>query len=117
MPRVSLAPPTLCRLLLPSLRRLLPSLPPPVPDLDVPQLFRRRYILSGYRPVGLRWRCYVLSLFQLHNQTLSVWSHLLAAGCVAARFLLFTILQAGVRSLQSLHPGFRFSLVSVNNAV
>uniref|UniRef100_A0A667ZLB1 Progestin and adipoQ receptor family member 8 n=1 Tax=Myripristis murdjan TaxID=586833 RepID=A0A667ZLB1_9TELE len=66
-----------------SLRPLLPSLPPPVRDVDVPPLFREPYILSGYRPPGLPWRCYLLSLFQLHNETLNVWSHLLAAVCVA----------------------------------
>uniref|UniRef100_A0A8D0D2G0 Progestin and adipoQ receptor family member 8 n=1 Tax=Sander lucioperca TaxID=283035 RepID=A0A8D0D2G0_SANLU len=71
MPRVSLSAPSL-------FLAALPSLPPTVRDVDVPPLFRERFILSGYRPPGLPWRCYVLSLFQIHNETLSVWSHLLA---------------------------------------
>ncbi|XP_042341284.1 membrane progestin receptor beta-like [Plectropomus leopardus] len=95
MPRVSFAPPSLCPAFLPLLDRLLPSLPPTVRDVDVPPLFRERFILSGYRPVGLSWRCYVLSLFQIHNETLNVWSHLVAAVCVTLRFMLFTILQGG----------------------
>ncbi|XP_078018124.1 membrane progestin receptor beta-like [Epinephelus lanceolatus] len=95
MPRVSFAPPSLCFTFLPLLDRLLPSLPPTVRDVDVPPLFRERFILSGYRPVGLSWRCYVLSLFQIHNETLNVWSHLVAAVCVALRFMMFTILQGG----------------------
>uniref|UniRef100_A0A3Q1EEA4 Progestin and adipoQ receptor family member 8 n=1 Tax=Acanthochromis polyacanthus TaxID=80966 RepID=A0A3Q1EEA4_9TELE len=75
MPLVSFAPPPLC---LSFLSHLLPSLPPPVRDVDVPPLLRRRFILSGYRPPGLPLRCYILSLLQIHNQTLNVWSHLLA---------------------------------------
>ncbi|XP_078115006.1 membrane progestin receptor beta-like [Sander vitreus] len=89
MPRVSLSAPSL-------FLAVLPSLPPTVRDVDVPPLFRERFILSGYRPPGLPWRCYVLSLFQIHNETLSVWSHLLAAVCVALRFTVFTALHGGV---------------------
>uniref|UniRef100_A0A3B5B4I5 Membrane progestin receptor beta-like n=1 Tax=Stegastes partitus TaxID=144197 RepID=A0A3B5B4I5_9TELE len=85
MPLVSFAPPSLCLTFLPRLFRLLPSLPPPVRDLEVPPVFRRPFIPSGYRPPGLPLRCYVLSLFQIHNETLNVWSHLLAAVCVALR--------------------------------
>uniref|UniRef100_A0A3B4TPV0 Progestin and adipoQ receptor family member 8 n=1 Tax=Seriola dumerili TaxID=41447 RepID=A0A3B4TPV0_SERDU len=87
MPRVSFAPPSLCLTFLPLVHRLLPSLPPTVRDVDVPPLFRERFILGGYRPVGLSWRSYVLSLFQIHNETLNVWSHLLAAVCVLLRFM------------------------------
>ncbi|KAM9860601.1 membrane progestin receptor beta-like [Aulostomus maculatus] len=95
MPEVSFTPPSLRLPSLPVLDWLLPSLPPTVRDMDVPPLFRQRFILSGYRPVGLSWRRYVLSLFQIHNETVNVWSHLLAAACVVARFLLFTVLQGG----------------------
>lgn len=96
MPRVSLAPPSLCLTFFPLLECLLPSLPPTLRDLDVPTLFREPFVLSGYRPVGLSWRCYALSLFQIHNETLNVWSHLLAAICVVTRFMTFAILQGGV---------------------
>ncbi|XP_005812639.1 membrane progestin receptor beta [Xiphophorus maculatus] len=62
---------------------LLPSsLPSPCPTVaasQVPALFREPYILSGYRPIQQDWRCYLLSLFQRHNETLNVWTHLLAA--------------------------------------
>uniref|UniRef100_A0A3B4Y7H2 Progestin and adipoQ receptor family member 8 n=1 Tax=Seriola lalandi dorsalis TaxID=1841481 RepID=A0A3B4Y7H2_SERLL len=98
MPRVSFAPPSLCLTFLPLVHRLLPSLPPTVRDVDVPPLFRERFILGGYRPVGLSWRSYVLSLFQIHNETLNVWSHLLAAVCVLLRFMAFAVLQGGVLS-------------------
>uniref|UniRef100_A0A3Q1IP91 Uncharacterized protein n=1 Tax=Anabas testudineus TaxID=64144 RepID=A0A3Q1IP91_ANATE len=81
MPRVSFAPPSLCLAFLSLLNHYLPSLPPTVRDIDVPSLHRQQFIPSGYRPVGLSWRCCVLSLFQIHNETLNVWSHLLAAVC------------------------------------
>ncbi|KAI4877698.1 hypothetical protein NFI96_009385 [Prochilodus magdalenae] len=77
---------------LPHLSHSLPSLPPPratVPASDVPVLFREPYILSGYRPVGQPWRCYVLSLFQQHNESLNVWTHLLAVPAVLLRFWFF----------------------------
>ncbi|XP_076002998.1 membrane progestin receptor beta-like [Genypterus blacodes] len=86
MPQVSLAPPSLYFSFLSALASHLPSLPSTVQDLDVPILFRKKFILSGYRPVGLSWRCYVLSLFQMHNQTINVWSHLLAVVFITARF-------------------------------
>ncbi|XP_038164463.1 membrane progestin receptor beta [Cyprinodon tularosa] len=68
---------------LPHLSDFLPSsLPSPCPTVtasQVPALFREPYILSGYRPVQQDWRCYLLSLFQCHNESLNVWTHLLAA--------------------------------------
>ncbi|XP_048841205.1 membrane progestin receptor beta isoform X2 [Brienomyrus brachyistius] len=56
----------------------LPSLRGTVQASDVPALFREPYILSGYRPAGQDWHCYLLSLFQWHNESLNVWTHLLA---------------------------------------
>uniref|UniRef100_H2MNF9 Progestin and adipoQ receptor family member VIII n=1 Tax=Oryzias latipes TaxID=8090 RepID=H2MNF9_ORYLA len=44
---------------------------------EVPTLFQEPYILSGYRPVQQDWRCYLFSLFQQHNESLNVWTHLL----------------------------------------
>ncbi|KAM6915104.1 membrane progestin receptor beta [Xenentodon cancila] len=67
---------------LPRLSELIPSsLPSPSPTVaatHVPILFREPYILSGYRPIQQEWRCYLLSLFQRHNESLNVWTHLLA---------------------------------------
>ncbi|CAN9507795.1 unnamed protein product [Ophioblennius macclurei] len=68
---------------------VLPSLPSPsqtVAASQVPSLFREPYILSGYRPVKQDWRCYVLSLFQRHNESLNVWTHLLAAPVLLLRW-------------------------------
>ncbi|XP_015460307.2 membrane progestin receptor beta [Astyanax mexicanus] len=77
---------------LPRLSYSLSSLPSPqdtVAASDVPVLFREPYILSGYRPAGQPWCCYILSLFQRHNESLNVWTHLLAVPVVLLRFWFF----------------------------
>lgn len=63
-----------------------PSPSPTVAASQVPSLFREPYILSGYRPVQQDWRCYLLSLFQKHNESLNVWTHLLAAPVLLLRW-------------------------------
>ncbi|CAN9504092.1 unnamed protein product [Ophioblennius macclurei] len=55
-----------------------PSMPGTVRDIEVPCYFRERYIYAGYRPLEQNWRYYFLSLFQRHNETINVWTHLLA---------------------------------------
>ncbi|KAK5598599.1 hypothetical protein CRENBAI_007442 [Crenichthys baileyi] len=55
-----------------------PSMPDTVADSEVPVYFRERYIFTGYRPLEQSWRYYFLSLFQRHNETVNVWTHLLA---------------------------------------
>uniref|UniRef100_A0A3P9C5W0 Progestin and adipoQ receptor family member VIII n=1 Tax=Maylandia zebra TaxID=106582 RepID=A0A3P9C5W0_9CICH len=75
---------------LPHLSDFLPfSLLPPSPTVtasQVPSLFREPYILSGYRPVQQDWRCYLLSLFRKHNESLNVWTHLLAGPVLLLRW-------------------------------
>ncbi|XP_048106515.1 LOW QUALITY PROTEIN: membrane progestin receptor beta [Alosa alosa] len=73
---------------LPRLSTPSPPSPPPKPTVpagDVPSLFREPYILSGYRPTGQSWKCYLLSVFQWHNESLNVWTHLLAAPVLLLR--------------------------------
>ncbi|KAJ0027019.1 hypothetical protein NQD34_018019 [Periophthalmus magnuspinnatus] len=70
-------------------QRLPSSLPSPKPTVSasqVPSLFREPYILTGYRPIHQNWYCYLLSLFQKHNESLNVWSHLLAAPLLLLRW-------------------------------
>uniref|UniRef100_A0A146ZWP8 Membrane progestin receptor alpha n=1 Tax=Fundulus heteroclitus TaxID=8078 RepID=A0A146ZWP8_FUNHE len=55
-----------------------PSMPGTVTDSEVPAYFRERHVATGYRPLEQSWRYYFLSLFQRHNETINVWTHLLA---------------------------------------
>nr|ALL41459.1 membrane progestin receptor beta [Bostrychus sinensis] len=75
---------------LPNLVQRLPSsLPSPSPTVGashVPSLFREPHILTGYRPLRQKWYCYLLSLFQKHNESLNVWTHLLAAPVLLLRW-------------------------------
>ncbi|KAK1156887.1 membrane progestin receptor alpha-B-like [Acipenser oxyrinchus oxyrinchus] len=63
-----------------------PSLPCTLRESEVPRVFRERHINAGYRPIHQNWRYYFLSLFQRHNETINVWSHLLAALVVLMKF-------------------------------
>ncbi|XP_068135100.1 membrane progestin receptor beta isoform X2 [Hyperolius riggenbachi] len=55
------------------------KMPTTVKDSDVPNLFREPYIQTGYRPTNQDWKYYFLSLFQRHNESGNVWTHLLVA--------------------------------------
>nr|ALL41457.1 membrane progestin receptor alpha A [Bostrychus sinensis] len=62
-----------------------PSMPTTVRDLDVPVYIRDAHISSGYRQLHQNWRYYFLSLFQRHNETLNVWTHLVAFLIILAK--------------------------------
>lgn len=96
MPSISVSLPLKPMSSLSSFFSSLSLLPHTVRDTEVPLLFREPYILSGYRPVGHSWSFYFLSLFQIHNETINVWSHLLAGVCVALRFSVFALMCGGV---------------------
>ncbi|XP_072530746.1 progestin and adipoQ receptor family member VII, a [Salminus brasiliensis] len=67
------------------LREAVPSIPATVQDVEVPRFFRECYIFAGYRPLHQGWRYYFLSLFQRHNETINVWTHLLGALAVLTK--------------------------------
>ncbi|KAJ7991406.1 hypothetical protein DPEC_G00283510 [Dallia pectoralis] len=64
-----------------------PSMPGTLRDTDVPGFFREKHIHAGYRPLHQGWRYYFLSLFQRHNETINVWTHLLGSLLVLGKFL------------------------------
>ncbi|KAJ8407019.1 hypothetical protein AAFF_G00292950 [Aldrovandia affinis] len=68
------------------LTEMAPSMPGTLRDSEVPRFFRERHIHGGYRPLHQAWRYYFLSLFQRHNETVNVWTHLLGALLVLVRF-------------------------------
>ena len=47
---------------------------------EVPRAFHEPAILNGYRPCNRPWRYYFASLFHIHNETLNIWTHLIATG-------------------------------------
>lgn len=67
-----------------------PSMPGTVRDTEVPRFFRERHIHAGYRPLHQGWRYYFLSLFQRHNETINVWTHLLGALLVLMKLAQFS---------------------------
>ena len=66
-----------------------------LPDLkskdEVPVLFREPYIHSGFRALDQPWHYYPIScLFQLHNEWMNVWTHVIAAFLMASKLNEFT---------------------------
>lgn len=53
----------------------------------VPSLYREPGVLSGYRQEGKLWTYYFLSIFQVHNETINIWTHLLAAVFYVSKLL------------------------------
>ncbi|XP_069126690.1 membrane progestin receptor beta-like [Argopecten irradians] len=48
-----------------------------VPAEDTQLLFREPGVLTGFRPEGKSWSHYLLSVGQVHNESVNIWSHLL----------------------------------------
>uniref|UniRef100_A0A452HNA9 Uncharacterized protein n=1 Tax=Gopherus agassizii TaxID=38772 RepID=A0A452HNA9_9SAUR len=63
-----------------------PSSPCTVSTSDVPKVFWKPYIHTGYRPLNQTWKYYFLTLFQQHNEAVNVWTHLVAALILLLRF-------------------------------
>lgn len=73
-----------------SVRQVPQLLAPPVPTTvsssEVPRVFWKPYIHTGYRPVHQTWRYYFSTLFQQHNEAINVWTHLVATLILLLRF-------------------------------
>lgn len=57
---------------------------------EVQLLYREPGILTGYRPPGQSWLYYIGSIFQFHNETVNIWTHIIA--CIVLVFKLCEIL-------------------------
>ncbi|KAM4630769.1 progestin and adipoQ receptor family member VII, a [Polymixia lowei] len=68
------------------LSEAMPSMPGTLKDTEVPCYFRERYVHFGYRPLHQSWRYYFLSLFQRHNETINIWTHLLGFLVILVKF-------------------------------
>ncbi|CAG5122891.1 unnamed protein product [Candidula unifasciata] len=45
---------------------------------EVPLLFHEPHVKTGFRPLHQPWSSYCLSIFQLHNEMMNTWTHLIA---------------------------------------
>lgn len=50
-----------------------------IPDTCVPMLFHEPGVKSGYRLENKSWCYYFCSIFQLHNESVNIWTHLLGS--------------------------------------
>ncbi|XP_035668159.1 LOW QUALITY PROTEIN: membrane progestin receptor beta-like [Branchiostoma floridae] len=55
----------------------LPRMPCTKRSQEVPVLFREPYVHDGHRPPHQPWHHYLLSLFQIHNEVMNAWTHLI----------------------------------------
>ena len=62
------------------------ALQPTLPAHDVSVVFHEPAILAGYRVPYKPWRYYLFSIFQLHNETANVWTHLIGILLIFLRF-------------------------------
>jgi len=67
----------------------LPLFRPTAGKHDVPVVFHEPHVEAGFRPLGQPWSYYVFSIFQLHNESLNIWTHLLAFALTARKLLAF----------------------------
>ncbi|KAK3593966.1 hypothetical protein CHS0354_040703 [Potamilus streckersoni] len=66
------------------------ELQPTLSASNVSMVLHEPSILAGYRLPNQRWLYYVKSLFQLHNETLNVWTHLIGALLIVHRLHIYS---------------------------
>lgn len=73
------------------IRRIVEKLPPTALKKELPVVFHEPHVESGFRQIHQPWHYYILSLFQMHNECMNAWTHLL--GCLIALGRLYKISQ------------------------
>lgn len=63
---------------------------PTTSKYGVPLVFHEPHMERGFRVLGQPWTYYFWSIFQLHNETVNVWTHLLAFILMAAKMISFS---------------------------
>lgn len=69
--------------------RIIKTLPSPCTKKDIPVLFHEPHVETGFRQTDQPWHYYLLSLFQIHNECMNAWTHLV--GCLLAFSKLYNI--------------------------
>ncbi|XP_074640147.1 membrane progestin receptor beta-like [Tubulanus polymorphus] len=54
---------------------------------EVPVLFQEPNIHTGFREPHHPWLCYIFSIFQVHNECMNVWTHVIAAILVLVKLI------------------------------
>lgn len=57
---------------------------------QVPLVFHEPHMERGFRVIGQPWTYYFWSIFQLHNETVNVWTHIMAFGLMASKMVSFS---------------------------
>ncbi|KAL8623579.1 hypothetical protein ACOMHN_000184 [Nucella lapillus] len=73
-----------------TLRRLRPSMVPTTTKTSIPRVFHEPHVETGFRQIHQPWTYYLLSLFQIHNECMNVWTHLIALIAVLRRCWVFS---------------------------
>lgn len=63
--------------------RLIPTLAPTTNKDGVSRLFQEPHVDTGYRQKDQPWSYYLCSLFQVHNECLNCWTHLVGLAVMA----------------------------------
>ena len=61
-----------------------------LPLTEVPALFREPHVQAGFRPLHRSWWYYPLSALHLHNESMNIWTHALAAVLLLAKLIKFS---------------------------
>jgi predicted membrane channel-forming protein YqfA (hemolysin III family) len=69
------------------LQQCLPRIQKTLKKAEVPLLFHEPGIESGYRPPNKPWAYYFISTFQLHNESMNVWTHFVGFFVVLAAMI------------------------------
>ncbi|XP_076440437.1 membrane progestin receptor beta-like [Babylonia areolata] len=68
-----------------------PCLVPTVTKTAVPQVFHEPHVETGFRQIHQPWSYYLFSVFQVHNECMNVWTHLIALVAAVYRFYVFSM--------------------------
>jgi len=70
--------------------KLHPTLVPTTTKTSLPRVFHEPHVETGFRQIHQPWTYYLFSLFQIHNECVNVWTHLIALVAVLYRCWVFS---------------------------
>jgi predicted membrane channel-forming protein YqfA (hemolysin III family) len=56
---------------------------------QVPKVFHEPHVEKGFRVLGQPWSYYIYSVFQLHNESVNIWSHIVACVLTGVKLVSF----------------------------